>query len=68
MFKVEIGNATEVNKEDSTYPSENWKALIECETSYECLEYIIVSLNNNNLNCLNSWLRLVETRNVVITF
>jgi hypothetical protein len=66
-YKIEIGNADNVRRDDEAYPSEDWESVASGETYEEVLRYFLINANSEWFDIANSWLRLVITNGEKVT-
>jgi hypothetical protein len=59
IYRVEIASASEVDRNDETYPSDNWESVASGNSYEEVLEYLLRNANSEEFDISNSWLRLV---------
>ena len=67
-YRVEIGNADDVERYDETLDSPHWESVASGETAEEALEFLLRNANSEEFEISNSWLRLVIDDKEVITY
>lgn len=67
-YRVEIGSADDVQRDDEKLPSDKWESVASGETLEELVEFLLRAANDEELPLDNSWLRLVEDDTKVTTF